>query len=96
MSIINDIYAGDVYPAEQVKPDSELFKLHSANVEALAQKLADALTDEQQETLDAYKSEQAMTTDLYNMEFYRAGVRFGIQFLLDALGLPSDLTDIHK
>ena len=96
MSVIDDIYNGEFYPAEQVKPDSELFRLHSSNMDALAKTLSETLTEEQRGLLDAYKSEWSMVTDLYNLEFYRAGVRFGVRFLLEALDSLPELTDLHE
>ena len=96
MSLINDIYNGEYYPAEQVKPDTELFRLHSGNAAALSEKLSEALTEEQRDLLDAYKSERAVVTDLYNMEFFRAGVKLGVRLLLEALDCHPEMTDMHK
>lgn len=96
MSVIDDIYNGDLYPSEQVTPDSAPFREHSRNAEELSGRLQSALTGEQLGLLEAYKSEAAMVTDLYNLEFYRAGVKFGIRLLLEALDARVELPDLHK
>jgi len=96
MSVIDDIYNGDLYPSEQVKPDSAAFKEHSSNAEELSHRLQNALAKEQLGILEAYKSEAAMVTDLYNLEFYRAGVKFGIRLLLEVLDARVELPDLHK
>jgi hypothetical protein len=54
------------------------------------------LTEQQRETLAAYKREDAVVTDLYNLEFYRAGVQFGIRLLLEALFGRAEPPKIHK
>jgi hypothetical protein len=96
MSVIDDIYNGDLYPSEQVKPDSIAFKEHSGNAEELSRRLQNALAGDQLGILEAYKSEAAMVTDLYNLEFYRAGVKFGIRLLLEELDARVELPDLHK
>ena len=96
MSVIDDIYNGAYYPSEQVKPDSAAFMEHAAAAERLSRQLECLLSAEQRGVLDEYKSESAMVTDLYNLEFYRAGVKFGIRLLLEALDAQVKLPDIHK
>ena len=85
MSVIDDIYNGAYYPAELVRPDSDAFREHLQKAEALSGRLARALDEEQNGILDEFKEESAIVTDLYNLEFYRAGVKFGIRLLLEAL-----------
>jgi len=85
VSVIDDIYNGELYPAEQVKPCSDAFHAHAEIVERLSERLESLLNEEQRGVLEEYKSETAMVTDLYNLEFYRAGVKLGIQLLLEAL-----------
>ena len=96
MSIIDDIYNGVYYPSEQVKPDSPAFLEHAGNVERLSKQLESLLTAEQRNVLDAFKSETAVVTDLYDLEFYRAGIKFGIQLLLEALFGGAEVPEIHK
>lgn len=96
MSVIDDIYNGAYYPAELVKPDSDAFREHLQKAEALSGRLARALNEEQNGILDEFKEESAIVTDLYNLEFYRAGVKFGIRLLLEALDARVKLPDIHK
>ena len=96
MSVIDDIYNGAYYPAELVKPDSDAFREHLQKAEALSGRLARALDEEQNGILDEFKEESAIVTDLYNLEFYRAGVKFGIRLLLEALDARVKLPDIHK
>ena len=52
MSLIDDIYSGDVYPAEQVNPVSDAFREHSRKAEDLYGKLKTVLTEEQRGALD--------------------------------------------
>ena len=96
MSVIDDIYNGAYYPAELVKPDSDAFREHLQKAETLSGRLARALDEEQNGILDEFKEESAIVTDLYNLEFYRAGVKFGIRLLLEALDVRVRLPDIHK
>ena len=96
MSVIDDIYNGVYYPLEQVKPTSEALKEHAASAERFSNKLASQLTGEQRETLAAYKREDAVVTDLYNLEFYRAGVQFGVRLLLEAYFGSAEPPEIHK
>ena len=96
MSVIDDIYNGAYYPLEQVKPASEAFKEHVASAERFSNKLESQLTEQQRETLAAYKREDAVVSDLYNLEFYRAGVQFGVRLLLEALSGGAEPSEIHK
>ena len=96
MSVIDDIYNGAYYPAELVKPDSDAFREHLQKAEALSGRLARAMDEEQNGIMDEFKEESAIVTDLYNLEFYRAGVKFGIRLLLEALDARVKLPDIHK
>lgn len=96
MSVIDDIYNGAYYPAELVKPDSDAFREHLQRAEALSGRLARALDEEQNGILDEFKEESAIVTDLYNLEFYRAGMKFGVGLLLEALDARVKLPDIHK
>ena len=84
MSIIDDIYNGAYYPAEIVRPDSEAFREHLQKAEELAGQLERHLSPEQRGILDDYKEETAIVTDLYNLEFFRTGVKLGVQLLLEA------------
>ena len=96
MSVIDAIYNGEYYPSEQVTPDSAIFAEHAANAQRLSERLEALLSAEQRDALDAYKSEAAVVTDLYNVEFYRAGVQFGVRLLLEALSDGAEPTEIHK
>ena len=96
MSLIDDIYNGAYYPLEQVKPASEAFKEHADCVERLSVELESQLTEEQRETLASYRREDAVVSDLYNLEFFRAGVKFGIRLLLEVLDARVEPPDIHK
>ena len=96
MSMIDDIYNGEYYPSELVKPGSEAFRAHAAQAERLSAQLAALLDEEQRDVLDAYKSETAVVTDLYNLEFYRAGIQFGIRLLTEALFGCVEPPDLHK
>ena len=95
MSVIDDIYNGELYPSEQVKPDSAVFRSHAKAAEELSVRLDGVLTEEQRGILEEYKSEAAIVTDLYNLEFYRAGVSLGVRLLLEALGTEKALPDTH-
>ena len=96
MSLIEDIYNGEYYPAEQVKPDSEAFFEHTARAEELCGQLERLLTAQQREALETYEDEAAIVTDLYNLEFFRSGIRFGIRLILEALAGQDGLPDVHK
>ena len=85
MSIIDQIYNGNYYPAEDVTPNSDSFREHTKAAEALAVQLQSFLTEEQAQVLDEYKTETALVTDLYNVEYYRAGVEFGVRVILEAI-----------
>ena len=91
MSVIDDIYNGELYPSEQVKPDSAVFHSHAKAAEELSVRLDGVLTKEQRDILEEYKTEAAIVTDLYNLEFYRAGVTLGVRLLLEALGAETAL-----
>ena len=75
---------------------SEAFKEHADCVERLSVELESQLTEEQRETLASYRREDAVVSDLYNLEFFRAGVKFGIRLLLEVLDARVELPDIHK
>ena len=96
MSLIDDIYKGDLYPAEQVVPGSAAFKEHCRKAEDLAEKLKSTHTEDQRGILEEYRGESDTLTDIYNSEFYRAGVRFGIRFIIEVLYGHAELPDIHK
>lgn len=85
MSVIDDIYNGAYYPAEIVRPDSDAFREHLQKAEKLARQLEHDLSPEQRGILDDYKEETAIVTDLYNLEFFRTGVKMGVQLFLEAL-----------
>lgn len=85
MSIIEQIYNGNYYPAEDITPDSDAFHEHSKATEALALQLQSFLTEMQIQVLDEYKTESALVTDLYNLEYYRTGVEFGVRVILEAI-----------
>ena len=65
-------------------------------ITTIINKLESQLTGEQRETLAAYKREDAVVTDLYNLEFYRAGVQFGVRLLLEVLSGGTEPPEIHK
>ena len=96
MSLIDDIYSGDVYPAEQVNPVSDAFREHSRKAEDLYGRLNTSLDEEQRGLLDGYRYESAAAADLCDLEFYRAGVQFGVRLILEALGWRNEAPDIHK
>ena len=96
MSLMDDIYNGVYDPSEQVKPRSKAFLEHSRQANLLAARLDGTLTEEQRLLLDEYKTEAAIVENLYDMEFFRAGVKFGIRLLLEALDGCRDLPDMHK
>ena len=85
MSVIDDIYNGAYYPAELVKPNSDAFREYLQRVEKLAGLLEHLQSPEQRGILDDYKEETAIVTDLYNLEFFRTGIKLGVQLILEAL-----------
>ena len=85
MSIIDQIYNGNYYPAEDITPNSDSFREHTKAAEALAIQLQSFLTEEQAQVLDEYKTETALVIDLYNVEYYRAGLEFGVRVILEEI-----------
>ena len=96
MSVIDDIYSGRLYPAEQVKPDSPEFLERSLAAEKLYVSLEGVLDRERRGVLEEYRSAAATVTDLYNLAFFRAGVKLGVRLVLEALDAGAELPDIHK
>lgn len=96
MSIIEDLYNGAVYPAEQVRPRSPAFRAHRQEARRLWEQVEQSLTPEQRTLMDAYRDEEAVVLDLYDLEYFRAGIRFAVKLMAEALGTGEDLSESDK
>ena len=87
MSIIEELYNGNIYPPEQVTPETAHTIKEEHELGSAESALYVTLSAPQREMFEEYKKRSSHLSDLYNLEFYREGVRFGVAFLLEALGL---------
>ena len=86
MSIIEELYNGNIYPPEQVTPETAHTVKEEHELGAAESALCDTLSAPQRELFDEYKTRVSHLSDLYNLEFYREVVRFAAAFLLEAFG----------
>lgn len=80
MSILKQLYDGDYYPSEQVVPQSEEYKSKRTACNIALTELEQALGGEDDPTLTKFLDSYAEVIDLMNYEFFKEGVRFGMDF----------------
>jgi hypothetical protein len=88
VSIIEDIYQGNWYPAEQIMPSGEQYRRQKQLACAIFDHLNGQLSKSQQKLLDDYLGAAADAEGYVYMEYFRQGVLFGahLQRELDQAG----------
>lgn len=78
--IIKELFFGRVYPLDQLCCDSKEYKDAIHRAISANEKLAETLTQKQQEYLDAYKEAFIESNTFLELEAFRHGFQLGAQF----------------
>lgn len=90
-TILERLYRGEIFPAEEIPPQSDEYRAIRNNREKLRDRLSSELPDDYDGLLDEY---DVATEDVHRMDLqhtYAAGVRFGIQLMVEALCVDGEM-----
>lgn len=95
-TLLERLYRGEVFPAEEIVPYSGEYKTAMKEREALEDRLLDGMSDKQAKLLDDYETaiEDVHRLDLQST--YTEGVRFGVRFMLETLCVDGKLPPLRK
>ena len=85
MSLLEDLYNGNLYPSEHIVPQDKNYRLFSREAGNIREYFYQKISTEDKEKM---KRLDQLTQDIHNMECYEnfaGGFRLGVRFLLDAL-----------
>jgi len=83
MGIIDELYHGELYPAEKIIPRTERYAEARKGAVQLSQDLQRKLTPEQFELYEQYCTANAVMVDEMHCECFRQGVIFGVKMMLE-------------
>ena len=81
--MIESIYHGNLYPAEKIRPTTDVYQESLADAEKLARQLMDQLSPEQYELFETCCTEKAVMAGEMQCECYRQGVLMGVRLYRD-------------
>ena len=77
MSVIEDLFHGRMYPAEQILPATELYQSSNSKADKLSQQLKEQLSPMQYEMFESYCTEKATIAEAMQCECFRQGMMLG-------------------
>lgn len=77
MSVLEDLYRGNLYPAEKIIPKTELYLESKKEAIELTKELQEQLTAEQFELFERYCNAKAIMSGEMYCESFRQGVILG-------------------
>lgn len=77
MSVLKQLFNGEIYPAENNVPDTEEYRKASQEMHTLGDKLDEVLTEKQGEIFEQYMSASARVDTLIQQEMFRQGFVIG-------------------
>ena len=83
MSVLEDLYHGNLYPAEKIIPKTELYLESKKEAIALTEELQGLLTTEQFELFERYCNAKAIMSGEMYCESFRQGVILGAKLERD-------------
>lgn len=87
-SLIEQIYNGEYYPAEDLLPTSEAYREAKRRHTEYVDELHQTLTEKQREMREQAVRVESDIITMENQCIYAAGVRFGIQLMLEVFPMP--------
>ena len=85
MNIIDELFSGNIRPAEDPLPSAEEFQTAQKVAFAIEEKLEQTLTADQKADWNAYLNSRITLTDEYCRAFFRKGMVFGMKLMLEVL-----------
>ncbi|MCD7883511.1 MAG: hypothetical protein LUI87_07380 [Lachnospiraceae bacterium] len=88
MSIMNLLYDGKIYPAEQAVSSDPNYVKTNREIEILMEKLEEKLDKEDYDLVEKVCDLLSVTQDIQNKEVFRYGLSLGLQLMWEAGELP--------
>ena len=85
MNIIDELFSGNIRPADDPLPSTEEFQTAQKVAFAIEEKLEQTLTADQKADWNAYLNSRITLTDEYCRAFFRKGLVFGRKVMLEVL-----------
>lgn len=85
MTIIDELYHGELYPAEKIILKTERYAEARKDAVRLSQDLQRNLTPEQFELYEQYCTANAVMVDEMHCECFRQGIIFGAQLMMEIM-----------
>ena len=86
--ILKRLYSGDLFPCEEIRPDSEEYKQICHRLHTEFPKFRSALSPEQQETLQKLTDDMYWLADADCYAYFAYGFRLGTTLLCETLYQP--------
>ncbi|MCC8044408.1 MAG: hypothetical protein LIP12_02775 [Clostridiales bacterium] len=88
MSIMDSLFDGKIYPAEQAVSSDPNYEKTSREIEILMEKLEEKLTKEDYDLVEKVCDLLSITQDIQNKEMFRYGFSLGLRLMREAEELP--------
>ena len=85
MTIIDELYHGELYPAEKIILKTERYAEARKDAVRLSQDLQRNLTPEQFELYEQYCTANAVMVDEMHCECFRQGIILGVKFMQEVM-----------
>lgn len=84
-TLLERLYRGEVFPAEEIVPNSDEYRAAMKERNALEDKVLEGMSERQSRLLEDYEGAIENVHRLDLQSTYAEGVRFGVRFLLESL-----------
>lgn len=88
MSIINDLYDGKIYPAEQIVPKDPKYTKNNREIDAIMMKLQECLDKSQYAMVEEVCDLLTDSQDIHDKEIFRYALSLGLQIMQEAYKIP--------
>ena len=95
-TLLERLYRGEVFPAEDIVPQSAEYQAAVDKERALRGRLEELLTEKRFDLLDKY---DAAVEDIHRLDLqytYGEGVRFGVRLMLETLCVDGKLPPLRE
>ncbi len=86
-SVISELYSGNIFPAETDMPTDSKYRTNMSKVGQEIEELQAVLTGEQYEKLEHMLDLNAEVVNMVNRAMYAAGIRFGIELMVEVYSM---------
>lgn len=88
--LLQQLYDGEIYPAEDIVPKDPKYKQLCHDVRCITDKFEEKLTQAEKETFEQITTMEQQLTILYAFENFSYGFQLGVRLMADAFAADNE------